>query len=888
MGKKSKPVLPVRLTGTRSEKMYRRPFPPMVVLFFIFVNLSGSAVSAVRIWIWRLEATFNIQIEGGTFLFGPSTELGLRAGGLVLMALGALALAWRFYRRTHKAKTKIGWLLFWSGLILFLACWQPVFNPLGLVLWYEGFLAYGETVHYLWIESLLLWVAIAAVGYIGFYALQKRYKALTATQSQGSARFGDTRHLETSGRLYLGMLGENRYFDSGMFHRMTIAPTRSGKGTARIIPALLSWPGSVFVMDPKGENFAVTARYRAQSLGQTVFVLDPCRIVRSFPLKRDVGIFDLIRPEDQSAFDDIGLSSTDSERTGNWQKADAVSVQKYIDETKQALEHFYNNAAFVNWQKALASVSHAGSTSHVESVSHVGASGADDVLARTQVRLTEAMIDFGPRTAIGYHEACLQVGIDAMPLQELQMWQHALKKMLADHQTGNIFFARNNPMDDVRRDLAFVYDDALYLATVLLPENQTGGSGKDDFWNKLAVQISAALIAYVGLYHEGKARSLYAFRKYVMMGAREQVKFMSEAAEDDQVLPMIRNAFSAFLNTSPNTRTSIMATVRSATDFLESLPIRSVMSGSDFHGSMLKHRKVTVYVVIPFDKMQAYKGWLRLMVGLTQNAMLQTVVSGENQVLMLLDEFANLGYMPMIEEGASYVQGHGITYWIFLQSLAQLTKTYRKSDSLIGNTTFLEAFGINDVETAEYISKRLGVTTIFATTEGAGESGSARGMGRAQHSSSASSGVREQKRPLMTPDEVMNLKKGWRLEIEKFKKPLLLQLEDYFLSQAFLGKADPNPYHLSPALQQYVQQQNRLHQIKDANVYRALVEAEMSEDSPSSSMDEPQRAAPEADLQGTIEGGDQEPDVLDLGAESFGETNSAIALEQTTEGPEWG
>lgn len=55
---------------------------------------------------------------------------------------------------------------------------------------------------------------------------------------------------------------------------MTIAPTGSGKGVSCIIPTLLHYKGPVIVVDPKGENFAVTAELR-RAMGQNVVLLDP-------------------------------------------------------------------------------------------------------------------------------------------------------------------------------------------------------------------------------------------------------------------------------------------------------------------------------------------------------------------------------------------------------------------------------------------------------------------------------------------------------------------------------------------------------------------------------------------------------------------------------------
>ncbi len=57
-------------------------------------------------------------------------------------------------------------------------------------------------------------------------------------------------------------------------HLLTLAPTGAGKGRNAIIPACLSWPGSMVVIDPKGEATRVTAR-RRREMGQEVRVLDP-------------------------------------------------------------------------------------------------------------------------------------------------------------------------------------------------------------------------------------------------------------------------------------------------------------------------------------------------------------------------------------------------------------------------------------------------------------------------------------------------------------------------------------------------------------------------------------------------------------------------------------
>jgi type IV secretion system protein VirD4 len=58
-------------------------------------------------------------------------------------------------------------------------------------------------------------------------------------------------------------------------HMLSVAPTGSGKGVSLIIPNLLSYMGSMLVIDPKGENAWVTAKWRREGLGNKVYILDP-------------------------------------------------------------------------------------------------------------------------------------------------------------------------------------------------------------------------------------------------------------------------------------------------------------------------------------------------------------------------------------------------------------------------------------------------------------------------------------------------------------------------------------------------------------------------------------------------------------------------------------
>jgi type IV secretion system protein VirD4 len=94
----------------------------------------------------------------------------------------------------------------------------------------------------------------------------------------GSARWADisdvrdARLLSDKG-IVLGLYG-NRYLrHDGPEHVLVVAPTRSGKGVGLVLPTLLTWTGSAVIHDIKGENWQLTAGWRARF--SRCLLLDP-------------------------------------------------------------------------------------------------------------------------------------------------------------------------------------------------------------------------------------------------------------------------------------------------------------------------------------------------------------------------------------------------------------------------------------------------------------------------------------------------------------------------------------------------------------------------------------------------------------------------------------
>lgn len=92
---------------------------------------------------------------------------------------------------------------------------------------------------------------------------------------------------------------------TGDGHLITIAPTGAGKGVSCIIPTLLRFRGPVIVVDPKGENYAVTAE-RRRALGQEVVLLDPLGITDADEVDA-LNPVDLIDPSHPQSIEDAAM-----------------------------------------------------------------------------------------------------------------------------------------------------------------------------------------------------------------------------------------------------------------------------------------------------------------------------------------------------------------------------------------------------------------------------------------------------------------------------------------------------------------------------------------------------------------------------------------------------
>ena len=152
----------------------------------------------------------------------------------------------------------------------------PVYFPVAFFWWWYHYDAYAPGI---FIEGAAIAASggFASIGIAIGMSVWRAREAKTIT-TYGSARWATKAEVHGAGLLQsdgviLGSFGRDYLRHNGPEHVLCFAPTRSGKGVGLVVPSLLTWPGSVIVHDIKGENWQLTAGWRAR-FGR-VLLFDP-------------------------------------------------------------------------------------------------------------------------------------------------------------------------------------------------------------------------------------------------------------------------------------------------------------------------------------------------------------------------------------------------------------------------------------------------------------------------------------------------------------------------------------------------------------------------------------------------------------------------------------
>ena len=182
--------------------------------------------------------------------------------------------------------------------------------------------------------------------------------------------------------------------------------------------------------------------------------------------------------------------------------------------------------------------------------------------------------------------------------------------------------------------------------------------------------------------------------------------------------------------------------------------------------------------------------WLRLFVNLALAEMERVSTKPRPPVLFCLDEFPVLGHMQALENAAGQIAGFGVKLWTIIQDIGQLKALYKQRwQTFLGNAGMVQVFGLNDLDTLEWVTKRLGTTSLVVRNKSDVSDRDATSSGRVGATWSI------QTQPLLTVDEIARLfgrrdPQARQLILIPGFDPLVLQRINYDSHDYFAGRFD--------------------------------------------------------------------------------------------------
>jgi type IV secretion system protein VirD4 len=338
-----------------------------------------------------------------------------------------------------------------------------------------------------------------------------------------------------------------------------------------------------------------------------------------------------------------------------------------------------------------------------------------------------------------------------------------------------------NPLERIVASYRDALDDCRALAEMLVVRT---GEEKETHWNDGAEAFLAAVIALVVLLAKGEERSLQ-FVREILTDPESLAKAIAKMRESKAWDGMLARMGGRLSHYRDRELASTLTTANRHTGNLDTPAIAKITTSSSFDPAELRPGKMTVYIVLPPKHLRTQASLLRMLIGTFMLAVVQGGLS-DKKVWFVCDEAKCLGALPQIADALDKYRGYGIRLLLIYQSMGQLQEVWPKgADQTLLSNTDQVFFAVNDNDTAEYVSKRLGEETISVASGGTNAGGSYQTSTDKPGVSNSTSwgrndGWNQVGRALLKPAEVQALSQDVAISFVAGKPPIWTRLVRYY------------------------------------------------------------------------------------------------------------
>ena len=662
-----------------------------------------------------------------------------------------------------------------------------VFQPFAIDLWRSDAALYDAIQRTIRSYFYVAWIFYG----IGIFICYQVYRSMTRMSSHGTADFAKAEDIKKAGLAAKEtgfVVGQNPFNDKIMLHNgpehvLLVAPTRSGKGVCNMVPTGLCWKHSIFLFDPKGELWTFTAAWRKNHMGQKVMKFEPlCKDGSSAKWNPFAEI-------DFQSFEELTDVSTVSEmmvKTGEGGSKDPFWENSAVALINGIILHLLYKH---HQEKRL-----------LPCPSDVMTFLSSPSMSTEKLFATMKMYPHISK------EEFLEVTVDGVKRT------NPLKDIYGEYIEDFRPFAKALPAfaeaAEANEAQAHRYEEALSLGKTDVPPPKSN------------LELLRDTIRATESDPDPQKRKTLNFEAPDISAAadKKEINKIIQAHVDKEgpwylllVHPKVAEAAANMYNGAEQTAASIMQTAQTSMAVYQDPLIRQNTAVSDFtlRDLLDPSQEVSLYLVLQPNDIDKLRPILRLFV----NTMLAKLVRDmefarkqdaqgnppkekkpkKQRLLLMLDEFPQLGKLESIEKSLAICAGYGVKICIVAQSMGQLNKIYTKDNAIPGNchvqiyfTPTLEDGG----GTAKTLSDTLGDKTIHSYSKS--------DNGKVFQSSTSTSNMA---RKLMTPDEVRRMPADRELVFVAGFRPVYGKKIRYYEQKYFMDRVLDPPLFSDTATQ---------------------------------------------------------------------------------------
>ena len=258
-------------------------------------------------------------------------------------------------------------------------------------------------------------------------------------------------------------------------------------------------------------------------------------------------------------------------------------------------------------------------------------------------------------------------------------------------ETGSL-----NPLDLIDPASPEAIDQAAALAELLVTET----SQRDPFWDSRALSLITTMMLHVASVRPPVLRNLTEMH-YLLNQSNEDLGFtFKEMAKNG--LAAVRQGCAIRDTAEAKVFASILSTAQSHIDFLRSAGATDTLGQSSIQlDAITRGDPMSIYIVIPPEKLESHGKLLRLWIGVMISAITKRRHRPKLPTLFILDEAAQLGPLAQLRQAITLLRGYGLRTWSFWQDMSQLKMLYPQDwQTMVNNCEVMQAFGFANASAA--------------------------------------------------------------------------------------------------------------------------------------------------------------------------------------------